>query len=296
LPKRTNEFQRLIAAIQSHLDDDSKVTESAMLPDTHTGTMREVDITVAGQVGGQSVTISIECRDRSRKADVTWVEQIHAKHSRLPTNVLVLAARKPFTREARDVANLCGIRCHVLDDVDDAAADRLFPTVQSLKGKGWEITIHQVTLALAASGELPAQRVLVHWNHDLFRDDGTQIGKVGNLVGMIARSRQVFEKMSIEARPEHKRIELAWDHPRPKRERLYLQNIDPVLLRCIEQVHLVAECTVTVDEFPLRHANFGERVKVAWGTGDLLGQPAMVVATALADESPRISLHFAKDI
>jgi hypothetical protein len=64
VPARTSEFQRLIAAIQSHLDPGATVAESAMLKDRETGTPREVDVRVSGRVGGQCVEISIECSDR----------------------------------------------------------------------------------------------------------------------------------------------------------------------------------------------------------------------------------------
>jgi hypothetical protein len=158
MPIRTNEFQRLVAVIQSHLDPGSAVTESAMLEDALTGTKREVDVVVSGRVGGQSATVSIECRDRSRRPDVTWVDEMHTKHSRLPTNVLVLVSHTSFTPEAVRAARLYDIRCLVLDDVDPAAPDRLFPNVRSLWGKGWEITIDRVGVSVAAFGELPPER------------------------------------------------------------------------------------------------------------------------------------------
>ena len=60
MPIRTNEFQRVIAVIQSHLDPGSTVTESAMLTDAVTGNQREVDVVVSGRVGGQAVTVSME--------------------------------------------------------------------------------------------------------------------------------------------------------------------------------------------------------------------------------------------
>src|SRR5437870_1379728 len=103
MPIRTNEFQRLIAIIQSHLDHGSTVTESAMLPDSVTSRKREVDVVVSGRVGGQAVTVSIECRDRTRRPDVTWVDEMKTKHSRLQTNVLVLVSHTDFTPEARRV-------------------------------------------------------------------------------------------------------------------------------------------------------------------------------------------------
>ena len=109
-----------------------------MLTDTTTGTKREVDVVVSGRVG-TSVTVSIECRDRTRPADVTWVEAMHAKHSRLPSNVLALVSHSSFTPEALRVAAVYGIRCLVLDDIDPAAPDRLFPNERSLWGKGWSL-------------------------------------------------------------------------------------------------------------------------------------------------------------
>ena len=52
-----------------------------MLTDVTTGTRREVDVVVLGRVGGQAVTVSLECRDRTRSPSVTWVEEMQAKHS-----------------------------------------------------------------------------------------------------------------------------------------------------------------------------------------------------------------------
>src|SRR5204862_4038233 len=100
MPRRTNEFQRLIAVIQSHLDPGATVEESVLLEDRITATKREVDVCVRGKLAKQPVTISIECWDRGRTADVTWVDEMHCKHSRLPTNLLILVSHSGFTGEA----------------------------------------------------------------------------------------------------------------------------------------------------------------------------------------------------
>jgi hypothetical protein len=52
MPKRTNDFQRLIYLVRVNLADGATVTESKMLKDRITGTMREVDICIEGSVGG----------------------------------------------------------------------------------------------------------------------------------------------------------------------------------------------------------------------------------------------------
>lgn len=290
MPIRTNEFQRLIAAIQSHLDPGSTVTESAMLEDASTGTRREVDVVVSGRVGGQAVTVSIECRDRSRRPDVTWVDEMQAKHSRLPTNVLVLVSHKDFTSEAVRIASLNGIRCLVLDDVDPAAPDRLFPDVRSLWGKGWEITIDRVDVSVGALGELPPERFRASPDNDLFLDDGTELGSAAQLADALVRSQQVIDKMTRDAQPEHCFLELVCERPVAQERRVCVQKLQPLVLRPIEQFRVVAKCTVTVDEFPLRHGVL-EGLRVAWGTGAILGKPAMVVATGASAESARVTLR-----
>jgi|GraSoiStandDraft_55_1057291.scaffolds.fasta_scaffold30275_2 hypothetical protein len=56
-----------------------------------------------------------------------------------------------------------------------------------------------------------------------------------------------------------------------------MQKLEPLVLRRIERFRVVAKCTVTVDEFPLR----------AWGTGTILGRPATVLELLLHEEWPR---------
>jgi hypothetical protein len=92
MPKRTNDFQKLIYVIKQNLADDAEVKESKLLRDLVTGAEREVDVCIKKPVGGHLVTISVECRDRERPAHVGWVEEMIKKHERLPTNVLVLVS------------------------------------------------------------------------------------------------------------------------------------------------------------------------------------------------------------
>jgi hypothetical protein len=291
MPIRTNEFQRLIAVIQSHLDPGSTVTESAMLTDVSTGSKREVDVVVSGRVGGQAVTVSIECRDRARRPDVTWVDEMQTKHSRLPTNVLVLVSHTKFTVEAKSVAHRYDIRCLALDDVEPTAPDRLFPDVQSLWGKGWEITIIRVEISVAALGQLPPEHFKAFPSNNIFLDDGTELGSAAELADMLVRTQQVIDKMTTEAQPEHGFVELILDSPIWQGRPICVQKIEPLTLRTIGRVRVVGKCRVTIDEFPLRHGPL-EGLRVAWGTGSLLGRAAMLVATRASEQEARISLRF----
>lgn len=225
---------------------------------------------------------------------MTWVDEMHAKHSRLATNVLVLVSHKSFTPEALRVAEQYGIRCLVLDDVDPAAQDRLFPDVRSLWGKGWEVTIDRVDVSVGAYGELPPERFRASPDNKLFFDDGTELGSAAQLADALVRSQSVIDKMTNDAQPEHCFLELVWERPVALQRRMCVQKLDPLVLRPMEQFRVVAKCVVTVNEFPLRHGAL-EGLRVAWGTSAILGKPAMVVATATAAEPPRVTLRMSAE-
>lgn len=101
MPKRSNQFQRLAAAVHQRMSPQGwEVTESKMLPDAITGELREVDVVVSGSVMGHEMRLCVECRDHGRPGDVTWIEQAVQKHSNLPTSKLVLWSRSGFTKSA----------------------------------------------------------------------------------------------------------------------------------------------------------------------------------------------------
>jgi hypothetical protein len=97
MPVRSNIFQRLVAEIHRDLGPGWRVKESRLLNDSVTGEQREVDVVAEAVVGGYPLLISIEVRDRSRPADVTWVEGLAKKHEHLPTSKLVLWSPSGFS-------------------------------------------------------------------------------------------------------------------------------------------------------------------------------------------------------
>jgi len=80
MPKRTNVFQKIVFLVKKHAATGATVTESKLLRDRITGAAREVDICVESVIVGHEVVVSLECRDRGRKADVQWVEEMKTKH------------------------------------------------------------------------------------------------------------------------------------------------------------------------------------------------------------------------
>lgn len=215
---------------------------------------------------------------------------MQAKHSRLPTNVLVLCSHGAFSPEAHRIADAYGIRCCEFADVDAAAPERLFPDVGSLWGKAWEATIDRVRVTVEATGTLPEEIVRASPDNTLFLDDGSIIGSAAELANALLHADILVKRMAAEARPEHTYLESRWEHPVLGGRRLCLQKQEPLMLRAIQVFQVVAKCRVTVDEFPLRHGRYGG-IRVAWSNGQMLGQPITLIASEDSmGASPKVTL------
>jgi len=102
MPRRTNDFQKLVYEIERQLAPlGAVVEESAMLPERVSGELREVDILVSLDEGQHRVRIGIECQDRSRPATKQWVEAIAKKHEEIGINKTVLISSSGFYAAAR---------------------------------------------------------------------------------------------------------------------------------------------------------------------------------------------------
>ena len=99
MPKRTNDFQDLIASVYKQIvPDGGKVTESGMVYDKDADTLREVDILVEYRYVHHNFKIAIECRDRSRKDSVEWIDSLIGKSKSLLVNKVVAVSKEGFTK------------------------------------------------------------------------------------------------------------------------------------------------------------------------------------------------------
>jgi hypothetical protein len=114
MPKRSNDFQRLIYLIHHQLAGGAMVTESKFLYDRASNTDREVDIVIEVNIGEYLLMVGVECQGRGRVASVEWVEQMAAKHETLPTDKLILVSQSGFSAAARTKARTLGIEAMTL--------------------------------------------------------------------------------------------------------------------------------------------------------------------------------------
>ena len=121
MPRRTNEFQKLVLPLQNQLAGPNvTVTESKLLIDIETKTPTEVDVCVEMTVqGGIPVCLGFECTAEARTATVEWVREMAGKHSSLPITQTILVSKSAFTPEAKRSADAKNI---ITLTFDEAAA------------------------------------------------------------------------------------------------------------------------------------------------------------------------------
>ncbi|NMG68140.1 hypothetical protein GPA19_24735 [Azoarcus indigens] len=292
MPKRSNDFQRLIYLVRLNLSEGAKVSESKMMRDRLTKRFREVDVVVEGKVGSQRVFVSIECRDHQRIADVSWVDAMKAKHDRLDTNVLLLASRSGFTPEARDVASKYGIEVFTLEDIDDHDIRALLGPNGELWLKFVTITAEKVSIRVAQVGLLAPETVATTPDNLLYLEDGTELCQTKELVDGLLKSPRARDYLLAEGKDEHKWFEFVWEPPSDQQGRpLYMKKIEPEVMRPVESIRVIGPCKVDIAKFGVRRGKIGD-VQVAWGKVTIAGNSAMAVATKTDTGETKLSVNF----
>jgi hypothetical protein len=101
VPPRSNEFQRLVKVIYEQIKPEgASVTESAMLREKGSSTEREVDVLVEARLADTVVRLAVECRDRSRRDDIEWIDQLIGKYRDLPVDKIIAVSASGVTKSA----------------------------------------------------------------------------------------------------------------------------------------------------------------------------------------------------
>ncbi len=108
MPKRSNDFQKLMHLLHRHFSSNAAVTESKMIRDRLTGREVEVDIVIETTVSDYPISVAIECISESRPATVEWIHEMKGKHDSLPLDKLVLVSQSGFTKRGLRKFGQCG--------------------------------------------------------------------------------------------------------------------------------------------------------------------------------------------
>jgi len=115
------QFEELVARIEGALGPAGAVVKSPdRLVDLLTGQMREVDVSIRSKVGSVEVLLTVECRDRVKTEDVTWVEQLATKQKHVGATHTIAVSSTGFSEPALTAARIHGISTRTIGEVTDA--------------------------------------------------------------------------------------------------------------------------------------------------------------------------------
>jgi hypothetical protein len=197
MPRRTNDFQRLVYLVRVNLAEGATVTESKMLVDRSTGTEREVDVCIEEKIGTHPVIVCVACRDHARIADVGWVDQKKGKHARLLTNALILASKKGFPLEARNAAEAHGIATISLSEVEDFDFPHYSDSAVHFGRR--PSAFHPKRVLFRVNAPDIDESVAVSPDNTLFSEEGESLGSAMDVVRPLVNSpRAIDQKESQE--------------------------------------------------------------------------------------------------
>ena len=111
----------------------ASVVPNAAVPERNSTKTRQVDVYVTIPSGLRVLKIAVEVRDKRTPLNVTAVEQLDAKLSKLDVDHKCVVSTSGFTRRAEDEAARCGIECRTLSEV--VVPDWWLPTVVNVEGR-----------------------------------------------------------------------------------------------------------------------------------------------------------------
>ncbi|WP_141547971.1 hypothetical protein [Nocardia farcinica] len=299
MPKRTNAFQKLVATITAHLSAGAIVTESKMLIDLDTGQEREVDICIEQDVAGHPLRICIECSSHQRARDVTWVEQMHAKHQRLHTNLLVLASESGFTGSALKKAESYGIQTAVPGHLSESFGSDLVGKLNALWVKTFALTPTKMRMWVEESADRPEEIIVAFPDTLIFRGDNTEVTDALSMARGLVQNLDMDNDAMRDAQSDEKFFTVGMEpaHLRdPKTGELYdiyLRKEEPTgdHLRRITRVEVTGAAVVEVAEIPLKHGEF-RGVGYSAGSAMLGDRTVSLVATETPQGERRTTTRF----
>ena len=112
------EFEQLVARIEKDAGPLGLIVRSPdKIPCKITGRKREVDVSIRSRAGTTDLLITIECRRRHPKQDVTWIEQLATKRDAIGASCTIAVSSSGFTPNGQAVANRHGIQLRRLSEV-----------------------------------------------------------------------------------------------------------------------------------------------------------------------------------
>jgi hypothetical protein len=297
MPKRSNEFQRLITLIEGQLAPiGATVEESAMLSDACSGQQREVDILIRCPVGERLMSVAIECRDHRRKADSTWMDQLRGKFESLPIDRLVAVSRCGFSAGATARAKLWNIETITLQSATKLNWAAAILSLAGFEVIGQHFTIERFQITLEYPADYDDGQTPRNLGKLLHLPDGRTTSLLPFMKRLVERreSRDAF--MQLAPKVDSQILSVSVEFPLDRAVFLDSRGGRVSLTR----VDMEVRCDFLRQQGFLQHGKYGE-VAVAFGGGTIKGVPFNLALTecngrgvnaALAFSGNKVEVHF----
>lgn len=260
MPKRTNRFQEIVAAIErAFAPKCARISTSEMIRMKDIGVFREIDVTVEVGPNHRRVKIAVEAKDHGRKLDVTAIEAIIGKYRGqgcVPIDKVVVVASRGFTKTAHEKAKLEDITLLTLQETHefDWVTIGSNPTPVAFPPAQCPFTIHAPIRIEKFEFEPALDANLLDQCQDaglIVRNAGTQNEKICGsprkcsecLLNRVLADKKIVRALYHNASVKGERATAKVECRPPKPTVLRFQNIDHPI-DCII-VHLLAEVTHT---------------------------------------------------
>ena len=246
MPKRSNDFQKLVLYLNKHKHPNVEIVESKELIDNVTSEPREVDVFITTCLGNYKLNISIECIEKkNRKADVSWVEMMKAKHDKLETNKLILVSKSGFSKQAIKFAAFHNIQTMKYDYIETKLENTIFD-YNSLVFKLFTQSIEKVYfIVLNNDGKLI--NVEVAPETAVFNNKSDIVGLANDVMNYFMKTKEAIDYFWKNGAEEHKYFELHWINN--KTLPIYLQEVKNMSLESIEEIKIIGTVDFKVRNF-----------------------------------------------
>lgn len=205
MPKRSNEFQRLVAMLTMLTSDDATVHESVEVMEIASQERREVDVVAFGKVAGHQTAVFIECRDWKRPQDVQWVEQARTKFDDLAANVKILVSSSGFTKTALTKAARYGIKTITPGEVTPEFVGQVVNSADRAEYWHWVTLVQKAIVVITRDGVTQQQEL--PGNVPVLYADGSEVS--------------MFEELVTHVTQQHTRNHGQWEDAFREAEELY---------------------------------------------------------------------------
>lgn len=268
MPPATNDFQELITVLTQISGKDAVVTASEPVPDLAVpGATREVDIWIRVTGATHEVLIGVECRmSGSGPQSVEWVEQMHGKHSHLPTNKLVLVSSSGFSKNAWKLAEALKIKAIQPTEVEPGFVGEIVNNLDTVWVKLFDFTPETMTATYDppithpdgyVEDTVDLTQIL---NTGLHRADNTLICTAGQFLDARMRNINLDQPAFRDFIGEEDHFTLHLEGPHLSGEPIFLMGglgpEPPNTLRRVTKVEIVGKLAGQVAEMPLKHGQY----------------------------------------